>query len=327
MGAEKEFGFKVLSDPDEWDRLLLRSESALPFITSTWIGAISELFGYKFELVSVSDEEGIVCVFCVYYKARHGKLFSLHPSLTPYNAPAFIRSLKISDVRWAKDKFSILTAVQSYIKKKFIYPYLFLDTDCYDLRPFTWNHWNVRPAYTFLVDPIATKLDSDIVRRAKNCLAEGYRVSFDWIPDVFVQLFRKTMERQGFVLHYTDEQFIQFLNKLKTAGLVWMATSFDLENRPHASWVQLHLNHVRLFNWNSATNLEFSNSGGTSLLVSEMLNHIRQMGFTEWDLCGADNKSVSGFKSKLGGKLQLYFKADYSLYSKISKAYFRLINR
>lgn len=327
MGNDKKYLMNVVSNPELWNRLLLQSDSCLPFISYPWIQGISSLFGYSFELVALKEDKEVLAIFCIYYTPKSGKFFSFHPSLTPYNSPAFIRPAKISDERWARDKFNILSAIQTYIKGRFVYPYLFLDTGCSDLRPFTWNQWNVKPAYTFLVDPLVTKLDGDIIRRAKKCLSEGYCVSFDWKPEIFVHLFRLTKKRQGFRVNYSDDQLILFLNNLKNAGLVWMATSYDREEQPHASWVQLNLNNSRLFNWNSATNLEFSNSGGTSLLVYEMLNHIKEQGFIDWDLCGADNPSVSLFKSKLGGSLQLYFKADFSQYSIANKIYFRLLNR
>ncbi len=327
MSPDKAYSVRIISDIGEWDKLLLLSESPSPFCAAAWIQGISELFAHDFKLLAVEDGEKTLCISCIYFKKRSGQYFSFHPSLTPYNSPQFIKPEKIAVQRWEKVKFNVLTALQEYLRNHFIYPYLFLDTVLKDVRPFTWNNWNVRPAYTFCVDPSTAKMDADIPRRARNCLKEGYHVSYDWQPEVFVKLFRMTMDRQKISLHFSDEKLTEFLIKLHAGKLIWMITSYDADQNPHASWVQLQIHQDMVFNWNSATNLQFANSGGTSLLVYELMEHLKMMNVRKWDLCGADNPSVSGFKANLGGELIVYYKADFSNYPLQKKIYLRCLNR
>ena len=106
-----------------------------------------------------------------------------------------------------------------------------------------------------------------------------------------------------------------------------MCSSYDKEGNAHASWVQLQSRKAEVYNWNSATNLSFPNSGGTSLLVDHLIKEMISKGVAVWDLCGADNPSVVGFKSKLGGVLVSYFKATFNSYPIKKKIYFRWLNR
>ncbi|MBL7924335.1 MAG: hypothetical protein JNL88_09060 [Bacteroidia bacterium] len=327
MNREQGYDVMELDDFHQWDQLLLLSEFPSPFSTSTWVDGISSLFGYRYKLVAVRNSEMEVALLAVYFKERSGVNFSFHPQLTPYNSPQFIRPSKGSDARWQKEKSAILTCLQQYLQENFVYPYLFLDTAIQDVRPFIWSGWNARPAYTYLVDPGQTKLDPDVQRRYRNCIREGFTVSYNWSPEVFVRLFRLTMDRQHIRLAYSDQRMLDFLNRLKEKNLIWMATSYDKEGAPHASWVQLQVEPWVVFNWNSATNLAFANSGGNSVLVFDVLEKMKAEQVKAWDLCGADTPSVVGFKSKLGGALQVYYKVDFSNYPVSRKILYRWKNR
>ncbi|MBK9638577.1 MAG: hypothetical protein IPO63_12470 [Bacteroidetes bacterium] len=273
------------------------------------------------------EDEKEVALLPVYFKKKGELKFSFHPSITPYNSPQFIRPEKIADARWEKNKFYILETLEEFVKSNYVYPYFFLDVNLVDVRPFTWNSWQVNPAFTFLVVPSEAKLDSDISRRSRNCLKDGYKVSFDWNPQVFIDLFGMTMERQKIEVSYKKSEMLKFLNDLKDSGIAWMCSTFDSNGNAHACWVQLQSRDSVVYNWNSATNLSFENSGGTSLLVDQLLNKLIAEKVLVWDLCGADNQSVVGFKSKLGGVLKSYFKAAFNRYSIKKKIYFRWMNR
>jgi hypothetical protein len=327
MSGLEKYKVAVISDEAKWNVLLNQSEYYLPFCHSSWVNGLCTLFRYSADFLVVYEENLEVALLPVYYFRKKTEKFSFHPSLTPYNSPQFIRPDKLSDARWEKNKFYILEVIEKYIKLNYVYPYFFLDVNLSDVRPFTWQKWQVNPAYTFLVNPAVTKLDSDITRRSRNCLNEGYTVSLDWNPKIFTELFRLTMERQKISLSYSDEDMIKFLNKVHEAGLIWMCSTFDKDGNPHASWVQLQSRKSEVFNWNSATNLSFPNSGGTSLLVDHLVNEMISKGVSKWDLCGADNPSVVGFKSKLGGALKSYFKTTFNSYPIKKKIYFRWLNR
>ena len=105
-----------------------------------------------------------------------------------------------------------------------------------------------------------------------------------------------------------------------------MCSVYDIDGNAHVSWVQIQCRKSVVFNWNSATNLSFSNSGGTSFLVDHLLSEMISRGVNIWDLCGADNPSVVNFKSKVGGSLKCYFKATFNKYSFRKKIYFKLMN-
>lgn len=327
MSKPEKYKVEFISDEAKWNVLLSQSELYLPFCHSQWINGLCKLFQHSADFLVVVEEEQEVALLPVYYRMKGKEKFSFHPSITPYNSPQFIRPEKLSDARWEKNKFYILEAMEKHLRLHYVYPYFFLDVNLLDVRPFTWQKWQVNPAYTFLVNPAETKLDSDITRRSRNCMNEGYKVSFEWNPKVFVELFRLTMERQKISLSYSDEAMLEFLNGMHQAGLFWMCTSYDPEGNAHASWVQMQSRKSEVYNWNSATNLSFPNSGGTSLLVDHLLNEMISKGVEVWDLCGADNASVVGFKSKLGGVLKTYFKATFNHYPIKKKIYFRWLNR
>jgi hypothetical protein len=251
----------------------------------------------------------------------------VHPSMTPYNGPEFIRPAGWSNEKFSKVQFQAMEYFAEEMKADFVYPYFFLSTAFSDMRPFTWKNWLVKPAYTLLVDPATVRPDGDIVRRARRCAEEGFEISFEWDPGLFNGLFRRTMVRQGIRVNYSDADMVQFLDILHKAGIAWMITSRDKDGEPHASWVQLQTSPFEVFNWNSATNLDFPNSGGTSYLVINLIDHLKKNNVKSWDLCGADTPSVASFKSNIGGKLSLYFKVAFSDYPIKNKLFYRLINR
>jgi hypothetical protein len=327
MNSLEKYKVEIISDEAKWNVLLHQSELYLPFCHSFWVKGVCKLFRHYADFLVVYDDDREVALLPVYYRLKEKEKFSFQPAITPYNSPQFIRPEKLSDARWEKNKFYILETIEKHLRLHYVYPYFFLDVKLLDVRPFTWQKWQVNPAYTFLVNPVETKLDSDVLRRSRNCINEGYKVSFDWNPEVFVKLFRLTMERQKISLSYSDEAMLEFLNKMHEVGLVWMCSSYDQEGNAHASWVQLQSRKAEVYNWNSATNLSFPNSGGTSLLVDHLIKEMISKGVEVWDLCGADNPSVVGFKSKLGGVLVSYFKATFNSYPIKKKIYFRWLNR
>jgi hypothetical protein len=214
--------------------------------------------------------------------------------------------------------------LSDFLNKEYIYPYFLIDTSIVDARPFQWQKWDVRPGYTYLVDPVTAVPDSDVRRRSRKCHDEGFYINEGFDEIAFHRLFTDTASRQQIQMKLNDDSFIALLQMIRESGMGWMMSAYDKDHRLHASWIQMSCDSNNIYNWNAASSAELLSKGGTPFLVMNLLEKIRNSGYKVWDLCGADNPSVARFKSTVGGTLTPYFKVSFSNYSVLRKMFFKL---
>ena len=305
-------GFEILvADEAQWNSFFSASVNKVPFSSAWWRNAICELFDYSADYIIVRSKGENLCGAVVYYTKGKTR-FAKHPFLTPYNTIVFSDKFK-NDVHAMNGMREFL----DYIRRKYFYPYFVLDVEATALLP-GMSGWNISSGNTFIVNPVSTVLDNDIIRRSRRCEEEGFFVNFSFNPEAFTSLYLQTVMRQQIAVTPDKDKFVKFINTLQASGSAWMASCFDPSGRIHASWMQVESDD-KLYNWNAASDSSLMNKGGTSFLVTQMLMEIKKK-YRIWDLCGADIPSVAKFKRGLGGELVPYSKFFFKNYSILEKA-------
>lgn len=297
-----------------WDSFVQASPEANPFSDPAFLDAMTQATGCQCDIWVAVKGDAWQAGAAVFYLSGPGGKQCVHPPLTAYKPVLFYPQLRSKSYP-SKITHEFL-AITRFLNKALSQQYwnisqvLLPDTD--DIRPWVWEGWKAQPHYTYLLDVTQEmKLSPSVRKHARKCVDAGFKISLDWAPEEFWRLFQLTMERQSIDVALKQEEFYGLAEALRQAGLAWMVTAISPQGVAASSRIELALpKSTRVYDWAAGNDPAFFTSGVSSWLMTKAAERIKELGFKQWDLCGADNESVAKFKSELGGRLTPYFMVD-----------------
>lgn len=243
--------------------------------------------------------------------------FSPAPGLKiPYGGPALLNMDKLKQRKAEQRHRSFLKACFGWIDESLSprYTHIRLHGDYPDLRPMKWEGFDIDTSYTYLVDlsPDEAELLSTFSRDARSNIRKtrdseevSIRIGDEESIGRIVEQVRQRYENQGIAFRLSDE-FVTDLSGSLPDGSI----------RPYICRVRgefvggilTYEYDDTIYRWQGGVRpnreLEF---GINDLLDWYVMTDAKSRGLTTYDLVGAENPRINGYKAKFNPDLEEYY--------------------
>ena len=194
-----------------------------------------------------------------------------------------------------------------------------------DIRPFIHNGWRSSVYYTYYLN-LTKDIDRSISKKTRNIVrkAEKEGITIRKMTDVeeFYKLYSMTYTRQGLNTPVNIEFFDEMISLIKgeNMGKMWFAktSTGELASAEVFVW-----DEKRAYRWVAGSHSSLRKTGATSYLLYHIFNELKEKGFTEVNLMGANTPHLAMFLTGFNPKLVPYFsvKKTNLLANILEKAY------
>lgn len=236
---------------------------------------------------------------CVMYRDARHRIVT--PALVPYMGlsyePTSTKKRDRLERQWHDMASTLALTLKAHLKSSVPLP-----PGVGDARPFQWSGLIVEPRYTYYGDPRTAQLSSDFKRKAKNASRLGYKFDVGIsIDDVFLCL-RNTEKRQGFT-HRVSAAELRDLTERLGAKCILTHGVRDASGTVVSAGVRLVSPLGGAYNWIQGTDDLALREGASQLMYQELLRDLADRGVRNFDLGGANLRTVAHAKSQMGFEL------------------------
>lgn len=298
----------------EWDTFIDNYYSSSVYQTSKWNKLFSDIYGYDYLTLKVYKGDSLIGGGSFILKNNKVKL----PPLTPYNSIIMKKSNKKYPGKRIKENNKIINKIISHFNENNIkIDNLTCDKNIEDVREFKWNGYSVEPKYTYEIQlddlsdlynnriyhsnrkHIKKKKEKNIVVQKKNDILSCW------------ELWKDTFDRQGLEYPVEKDVFFKIYEFLIENGFI---TNYfaKYEGVNIAFRTELHLDNSKtVHDWVAGANPDYFETGATPIILWEIINDFKSMGYEKIDLNGANIRSIAKFKAGFGGSLVNYYNVTY----------------
>ncbi|MFP9060435.1 lipid II:glycine glycyltransferase FemX [Natrialbaceae archaeon A-chndr2] len=308
-----------VADREEWDRYVERSAHTHPFYYADALALQAEVTGTKLHpLVGFKGQE-VVGLFPVfeYSKGPVSGVFSPAPySWVCYLGPALCNVSKLKQRKADRRTNAFLEGCLDWIDGELSPMYTKFDAATLDdVRPFTWNGYDVEPEYTYVVDlegdaaGLLNRFSSDArsnVRQADEY--EGaYTIEEGGIDDIdrIIEQVRARYESQGRSFQLSTEFVNGLYERLPEGSIRPYVCRVDGSFQGGILVVESDTTRYR---WQGGVKPEVD----IDLAINDLLDWTvmrdgLENGLERYDLVGAGVPSINRYKAKFNPRLETHY--------------------
>ncbi|MFW5708796.1 MAG: GNAT family N-acetyltransferase [Chloroflexota bacterium] len=297
------------SEYSQWDRFVDSSPQGSIYSTSTFLRAMTEISGTRFNILAIRKGEEIVGGVGLHYRSsrwgdvieRRGLLF--YNGLIYRDYPTKYPSKK------ATQQINIIRAMIAELESNgYAAVSLSMPGPVEDTRAFTWAGWDVYPQYSYVVpiddlDALWRRTEQNARRLISRCQNARQTVEQRDDFDCFYTLHEKTYHQHGLEPYFPRETFRHLYDTLRDHGYAGLFFALMPDGRPVSTQIVLSTGHPVTHTWVAGSDRDYAHTGVTALLRWEVFKIYHQRGYAYNDLTDAMNEPVARFKAQLGGDL------------------------
>lgn len=312
------YNVKYLTEYESWDKFIDEATHGTIFHKSYFLKNLAEYTNNSFLIAVVLNADNKIIGGMAFAHAMKLKKikFIYELPLTPFYSPVIAERGTKYNTKNERFNTEITTLLINFIEKDFkILNYKFPPTYI-DLRPLKWLGYSNSVNYTYSVNfkqnnnyfnnflpdlkrQIKKNIESEYSLIKENSI-ENYTYSFD--------LQQKTLNRKGKNFPLKKEQFIDFCTKL-TSKNVLKTYTITVNNKAITS-VNILIDKNKAYYLIAGTDPDYYNSGLNHVLLYKILEELNADGIEYFDLVGANNPTVSHYKSAYNFTLEPYYSAS-----------------
>lgn len=300
-----------------WDELVGLSSNGTIFHLSHWLvpaGRESHVTTDFFGAFSSGQLVG----GCAIHSHKIAGLFTSATTtlpLTPYGG-VILRPLESTKIR-EKEKeegliiYSLLSAIQH--KQPHILS-LTMSPSVIDIRPYTWQGWDESVRYCYIIPlsgNIAEHLSKKVRWSVNKAKKSGIVAKQVWDTDIYWNLTLNTYRKQGTQPPFSQKLLFSLIDTIQENqwGEMWIAetTSGEVAAAEIFIW-----DYQMVYRWSAASNDLLKDTGATSLLLLEMMTHLQEKGFKNFNMMAANTPHLAKFISSFNPELVPYFSVQKS---------------
>jgi len=289
---------------DVWDNFVENHPNGTVFQTSVFLKTISEASSHEFKIAAIFNQDELLGGFAFSTVKRYG--FNLIP--LPYECPVYQPVFIERKTQYISKKESLYNTLvenlTSFLNLYFDSVKMNFSFNSIDLRPYKSAKYKFDINYTYLLDfnlydvnsvPFNSSIKKQIKKAKRNNYSILKGVNAETVQIAY-ELLSQTYSRQGLSLRFSKEQYESIYTKLYEKGWFQLyVLSFD--NKPASVMGVTTFNSVAHHHL-SASNPELYQLGGTSALMTELLNDLKNNNqIKKFDFAGANTKTVARFKA------------------------------
>ncbi len=330
---EKKIKVKRIEDVSLWNEFVLNSTYGTVFSSSEWLNAGAAAQGGNPVILGVWEENELIAGVSFVEIIRGPLKKATTPVLTPYGG--FVYNSDPGKPHSDYESLHLLCAekLTGSLRKKYHHVFLVHSPGFFDIRPFSWQGWNERVRYTYLLDLTdKDKLMSNIrervkrkIRKAEKSIILGGTINAVQVGEMYAKIFRN----RDRVPPLSPKIITSMVGSLAKSGLVEINTAQETGGEIVALQV-LVIGKDTVYTWVYGTIPEKNYTGADSLLIWDAVKRYHKT-HKILDLVGANIPSIAFFKKGFGGVLTPYYvtenyssfssRAAFQAYSKIRKFY------
>jgi hypothetical protein len=296
----------------KWDRFAADSPQGSIYSKSFWLQSVSDVLGYKHDIIAVYHGDEIAGGIGVFSRNRS----IIIPPLIPYLSPV-LRERKTADrSKIYHERHDLLRNLAGFLKGHYRGVEVCMRDSIKDIRAFSWMGYKIYVKYTFVntienFNAYPNVFAHSIRKQIRKCKEGNMEVIKEDDLERFWSIFKLTFERQKESLPVNKKQFIELYNRLSRNGCGEMWTAF-FEGKPVSARIILFSENDTVHDWVAAAHPDHLRTGATSYLIYKIMEHYSQRGFKYFDWNGANMESIARFKSNFGGKLTPYYAVSWA---------------
>lgn len=304
------------ASPDKW-RLILNEElsdipeSAPVFGARAWLEATRRALPFELKILKVYKGEALAAYLPLQFIERGGLVKAFVPILTFYGGPYLIPGRRMHFNEESRERFEILERILAWLETRSHYALLLPDS--HDVRPALQRNWLIRPRYTVinrLSSANALEFNKDCrfnIRKAERLGLTFGPVDGSGSHVAFEAAYARTFIRKGLSMKWKPRWAADLRREMTGTGLMehWAVFSPEGEGKAiaFASMALDRVNKAAVI-WCSCSLVEADGTGAMHFLMHNLILRYKSGdGFESFDLCGADNRSLSEFKEKFANRL------------------------
>jgi hypothetical protein len=302
----------------EWDAFVTTSLQGSPYSIACWLRAFADCSPknrYRVAVVRTGSGGISAGITLLLAKNRLGQTRAITPGYFPYNgllvAPRQSTERDKLYRGFCREQIALLRLIRrlNLVSARFIH-----HPSVLDVRPFMWHGWQIRPAYTFLIDLKdwngADSIARGLRKKFRRCQEVGYTFrahqSLGGKAREFVELLEKTLVRQGLIIDPLlggIDQYEKYLNSLDAHGALRYYEALSPNGQIASAQVAVPGFQHDIYAWLQATDPEHLRFGASTYLFVELFNHLKAEGWASFDFGGANTPRIAEFKQGFNGTL------------------------
>ena len=284
-----------------WDQL---PPGETVFGSAEWLTATAKALPFDIRILEARQAGKLAGYLPLQVIRRGGMTRAFTPILAYYGGP-YIPSA--DDLRFherTKLRYEVTTALLARAAREFHHVSLTLDDP--DVRAGLDAGWSCRPMYTVvnrLDSDACLDLGGDTLRNVRKAEKAGLTFGPGRDEEGFAKAFARTFSRKGISMAWKPEWAKAMRRELSAAGLLANHAVSGADGREIAfASVALDKPRKRAVLWYSCSLEEADKTGAMHLLMFRLLEAYRGE-YEVFDLCGADQRGLAGFKEKYAQEL------------------------
>jgi len=295
-----------------WDTLAEVSPYGTVFHKTSWIHSASCESGVNTNIFGAFSHDHLVGGCAVHYR-KIGQFFTYATTsipLTPYGGVLIQpqESSKIRDREMTEGR--IINALLSAIwRKKPISISLTMSPNVIDIRPYTWQGWDPFVKYCYLY-PLSSNISDRISKKVRWSINKakkaGIKVKRKWDKDLYWDLTVATYRKQGTDSPISKRMLFSLMDIINDNrwGEMWIAEtpSGEVAAAEITTW-----DHQMAYRWSAASDERFKETGATSYLLMDIMTHLEEKNFTQFNMMAANMPNLAKFVSGFNPVLIPYY--------------------
>ena len=262
----------------------------------------------------ISKSSKIMMIMPIFEKK---KLFFKYINQLPehyYTTIDFFFSKELNNYEIQNQTIEILKTLSSFLKKEYLKISLNIDYKLNDMRGFIWSGLSSEPLYTLrkrISEYSPNQLPRMQKRKLKKSTDSELTVSSEWNTSIVKDLLKNLSQRKNRPLRQTQDNYLNFLNNLKSLNICEMFTVFHKSN-PIAFRILLK-NHQNsfLYDFVAAGNETGNQLGANIFCLDYLFTNFKD--YEYFDFCGANTENIAFFKSQFNCDLINYYRIKKSI--------------
>jgi lipid II:glycine glycyltransferase (peptidoglycan interpeptide bridge formation enzyme) len=224
------------------------------------------------------------------------------------------------------DKYQAGTTIANYIMENFGSSHFATTPGVSDIRPFQWVNYHSDKAkfrvdlrYTTILDisELADAENTELTQLFKNtatlrrreirkALQQGFVVQEHFNPEILLQLYGASMERQGLVVSDVEKtEMVAVMTNLVNANKGGMYICYDQQQPLNALFFGIHNNQACYLYGGTNPQTRYLPSG--TFIFWKAFHQLSKQGVESVDLEGVNSPQRGWFKLSFGGRLCPYY--------------------
>lgn len=306
-------------DADRWNELVTSSPHGTPFHRHEALDLMDQFSNASVHLLVGYKGEEPAGLFPIFERSVGPltTILSPPPDLkVPYLGPILLNTEKLKRRKLDRRHRRFIDACLRMIDERFGPDYQYLRTNFRydDPRPLLWNGFTATPKHTYLVDLTRDEQDLFMAFSAdvRKNVREGEEVDYDiyqggpddieWVIDQVAQRHRQ----QGLPYRVPSEFAIGLHEHLPEGALKTYVCTMD--GSRISGHLVMSMDSI-LYSWQSIGRMD-AQIAGTDLVHWEIIRDGIASDHRYYDLVGANNARLSGYKAKFAPVLRCYYRME-----------------